>query len=244
MDIILLERIENLGQMGDVVSVKSGYARNFLFPRKKALRASESNLQHFQTQRKELEAENLKRKSEAEDIANRLNGLKVAIIRSAGEAGQLYGSVNARDIADSVSDNGFKIARNQVVIDRPFKLLGIFDIRIRLHPEVDAFVSVNVARSEDEAKQQQKLGRAIIGGEDEQQQAEEELAQSVIQRSEEMFEPEAQAKAAAELAKEDDDSEQMSPDAGGLSSHEEVLADTNTDQDAGGAQSDSTEKQE
>ena len=161
MDIILLERIENLGQMGDVVSVKPGYARNFLFPRQKALRANETNLKHFKTQRKELEAENLKRKNEAEDIANRINGLQVVIIRSAGEAGQLYGSVNARDIADSVSEDGFKIARNQVIIDRPVKLLGIFDIRIRLHPEVDAFVSVNVARSEDEAKQQQKLGRWV-----------------------------------------------------------------------------------
>ena len=244
MDIILLERIENLGQMGDVVSVKPGYARNFLFPRQKALRANNSNLQHFQTQRKELEAENLKRKSEAEDIANRINGLQVAIIRSAGEAGQLYGSVNARDIADAVSENGFKISRNQVVIDRPVKLLGIFDIRIRLHPEVDTFVSVNVARSEDEAKQQKKLGRAIIGGEDEQQQVEEELGQSARQRSEEIFEPEAQAKAAADLEKENQDSEQMAQDAGDFSSHEEVPEDTTAGQIAGVIQSDSIEKTE
>ena len=244
MNIILLERIENLGQMGDVVSVKPGYARNFLFPRQKALRASDANLQHFQTQRKELEAENLKRKSEAEDIANRMNGLQVAIIRSAGEAGQLYGSVNARDIADSMSDNGFKITRNQVVIDRPVKLLGIFDIRIRLHPEVDAFVSVNVARSEDEAKQQQELGRAIINGEDEQQHAEKELAQSAIKNTEEMFEPEAQAKAAADLAKGNEDNEQKRQDTDGLSSHEEVLKDTAAGQIAGGVQSDSTEKTE
>ncbi len=228
--------------MGDVVSVKPGYARNFLFPRQKALRASDANLQHFQTQRKELEAENLKRKSEAEDIANRMNGLQVAIIRSAGEAGQLYGSVNARDIADSVSDNGFRITRNQVVIDRPVKLLGIFDIRIRLHPEVDAFVSVNVARSEDEAKQQQELGRAIISGEDEQQYAEEELAQSATQNTEEMFEPEAQAKAAAELVKGNEDNEQKRRDTDDRSSHEEVLEDKAAGQIEDGVQSDSTEK--
>ena len=244
MDIILLERIENLGQMGDVVSVKPGYARNFLFPRQKALRANETNLKHFKTQRKELEAENLKRKNEAEDIANRINGLQVVIIRSAGEAGQLYGSVNARDIADSVSEDGFKIARNQVIIDRPVKLLGIFDIRIRLHPEVDAFVSVNVARSEDEAKQQQKLGRAIIGDEDERLQTEADATQSAIQRSEEMFEPEAQAKAAAELAEEKEGVGQEGQDAGSLSVREDVPGDTTIDRIASGNQSDSTEKTE
>ena len=132
--------------------------------------------------------------------------------------------------------------RDRVVIDRPVKLLGIFDIRIRLHPEVDAFVSVNVARSEDEAKQQQELGRAIISGEDEQQYAEEELAQSATQNTEEMFEPEAQAKAAADLAKGNEDNEQKRQNTDDRSSHEEVLEDKAAGQIEDGVQSDSTEK--
>lgn len=205
MDVILLERIEKLGQMGDVVSVKPGYARNFLFPKKKALRASKGNLEHFESQRKELEAENLQRKSEAEDIAGRMEGLQVVVIRSAGEAGQLYGSVNARDIADAVTEGGFKIARNQVVIERPVKMLGLFDIRVRLHPEVDASVSVNVARSQDEAEQQRELGRAIISQEEEERQAEEEARLAAAQAAEEMFDPEAQERAAAELAESEDE---------------------------------------
>ena len=202
MDIILLERIENLGQMGDVVSVKPGYARNFLFPRKKALRANANNLRRFETQRKELEAGNLKRKTEAEDIAKRMNGLQLVIIRNAGEAGQLYGSVNARDVSDSVTENGYRVSRNQIVIDRPIKVLGIFDIRIRLHPEVSSFVTVNVARSADEAKIQKDLGHAVIAGDDEMQENEEDSQQAAVLATAEIFEPEAQAKAAAQLGDE------------------------------------------
>jgi large subunit ribosomal protein L9 len=218
MEVILLERIEKLGQMGDVVSVKPGYARNFLFPKKKALRASKGNLEHFEGQRKELEADNLARKSEAEDIAGRMDGLQIPIIRSAGEAGQLYGSVNARDIAEGVIEGGFKVGRNQVVIERPIKMLGLFDVRVRLHPEVDATVSVNVARSEDEAEQQKKLGRALLSQEEEERQADEAAREAAAVAAEAMFDPEAKARAAEELAKADgdeaaDDAEASSEDA-------------------------------
>jgi large subunit ribosomal protein L9 len=205
MDVILLERIEQLGQMGDVVSVKPGFARNFLFPKKKALRASKGNLEKFEGQRKELEAENLTRKGEAVDIAARMEGLQVVVIRSAGEAGQLYGSVNARDVCAAVSEAGFRITRNQVVIERPVKMLGLFGIRVRLHPEVDAIVSVNVARSVDEAEQQKKLGRAIMSQDDEDRQADEEARVAALATAEAMFDPEAQAKVAQDLAQGEDE---------------------------------------
>ena len=209
MEVILLERIERLGQMGDVVSVKPGYARNFLFPKKKALRASKGNLEHFEGQRKELEAENLALKGEAEDIARRMDGLQISIIRSAGEAGQLYGSVNARDIAKGVIESGFKVSRNQVVIERPIKVLGLFDVRVRLHPEVDTTIKINVARSKDEAEQQKKLGRALLSQEEEERQAEERQTNEITREAaviaaETMFDPEAQARATEELAKEDE----------------------------------------
>ena len=197
MDVILLERIEKLGQMGDVVSVKPGYARNFLLPTKKALRATKENLAFFETQRQQLEAENIKRRDEAESVATKLDGLKVAIIRAAGESGQLYGSVNARDIATAVTEGGFTIQRNQVVIDRPVKTLGLFDIRVRLHPEVASSITLNVARSDEEAAEQERLGRAVLSAD-----AEEAAAEEAQAAAEEMFDPEAaeQAKiAAAEL---------------------------------------------
>jgi large subunit ribosomal protein L9 len=190
--------------MGDVVSVKPGYARNFLFPKRKALRASGSNIERFEGQRRELETENLARKSEADDIAGRMDGLQIPIIRSAGEAGQLYGSVNARDIAEGLIESGFKVNRNQVVIDRPIKMLGLFNVRVRLHPEVDATISVNVARSHDEAKQQNKLGRALLSQEEEERQADEMAREAAALAAEVMFDPEAQARAVEELAKADD----------------------------------------
>lgn len=186
MDVILLERIEKLGQMGDVVSVKPGYARNFLLPTKKALRATKENLAFFETRRQQLEAENLKRRDEAESVATKLDGLKVAIIRAAGESGQLYGSVNARDIAAAVTEGGFTIQRNQVVIDRPVKTLGLFDIRIRLHPEVASSITLNVARSEEEAAEQERLGRAVLSTD-----AEEAAAEEAQAAAGEMFDPEA-----------------------------------------------------
>ena len=161
MDVILLERVEKLGQMGDVVTVKPGFARNYLLPRKKALRATKNNLAVFEGQRTQLEAENLDRKTEAEKVAVKVDGLTVPVIRAAGESGQLYGSVTARDIAEAVIEAGVTISRQQVVLDRALKTLGLEKVRISLHAEVDATVIVNIARSSDEAEQQASLGRAV-----------------------------------------------------------------------------------
>ncbi|MDF1749348.1 MAG: 50S ribosomal protein L9 [Alphaproteobacteria bacterium] len=154
MQIILLERVEKLGQMGDEVAVKPGYARNFLLPSGKAVRATKSNRERFESQRIELEARNLERKNEAERVANDLNGLSVILIRAASDTGQLYGSVTARDIADAIAAAGFTIARSQVMMERPVKTIGIFDFRIKLHPEVIVTVQVNVAQSQEEAEAQ------------------------------------------------------------------------------------------
>lgn len=202
MEIILLERIEKLGQMGDVVTVKGGFARNYLLPQKKALRATKENLAFFETQRKQLEAENLQRKDEAQQVADKLDGLKIVVIRSAGESGQLYGSVNARDIAATVTEAGFTIQRNQVVLERPVKALGLFDVRVRLHPEVSATVTANVARSEDEAAEQERLGRAIVTTDMEDQDADDE---SALAEAEAIFEPEAVESATASLAESEDE---------------------------------------
>ena len=154
MDVILMERIRHLGQMGDVVNVKPGYARNYLLPQGKALRASKANLEYFETQRKELEARNLKERQEAEAAAKTLEGAKIMLIRQAGEAGQLYGSVSSRDIASALTQEGYNVDRKQVVLDRPIKTLGLHEILVHLHPEVEVSVSVNVARSEEEAEVQ------------------------------------------------------------------------------------------
>ena len=156
MQVILLERIGRLGQMGDVVNVKDGYARNFLLPQKKALRATEANRAHFETQRAQLEANNLELKKEAEAVAAKLEGKIFVAIRSAGDTGQLYGSVATRDIADAVTAGGFTIDRNQVILERPIKTLGVHKTRVALHPEVIVNVSLNVARSEDEAERQSR----------------------------------------------------------------------------------------
>jgi large subunit ribosomal protein L9 len=154
MQVILLERIEKLGQMGDVVSVKSGYARNFLLPFKKALRATEQNRARFADQRAQLEAQNLGLRAEATTVAAKLNGLNVTLVRQAGEFGQLYGSVGASDIAKAITAAGFTISRRQVVLQAPIKALGVHAIKISLHPEVAVNVNVNVARSEAEAQAQ------------------------------------------------------------------------------------------
>ena len=158
MDVILLERVERLGQIGDVVKVKQGYARNFLLPTKKALRATEENKKRFETQRAQIEANNLKRREEAEKIKDKVDGLKVVIIRQASETGILFGSVATRDIADGVSKAGFTIDRRQVILDKPIKTLGLHDVRVALHPEVIVKVTANVAKSEDEAVAQEKAG--------------------------------------------------------------------------------------
>ena len=154
MEVILLERIEKLGQMGDLARVKDGYARNYLLPEGKALRATRTNRERFERERAQLEAANIERRAEAVDIAGRMNGLSVAVVRQAGDAGQLYGSVSARDIADAVTGAGFTVARRQVALDRPIKTLGLHPARIVLHPEVVVMVKVNVARSEEEARLQ------------------------------------------------------------------------------------------
>lgn len=154
MQVILLERIGRLGQMGDIVNVKDGYARNFLLPQKKALRATAENIKRFESNRAQLEARNLELKKEAEAVAAKLDGQSFTAIRQAGDTGQLYGSVTARDIVEIVTAGGFSIDRRQVVLDKPIKTLGIHATRIALHPEVIVGVSLNVARTEDEAERQ------------------------------------------------------------------------------------------
>jgi large subunit ribosomal protein L9 len=154
VQVILLERIERLGQMGDVVNVKPGFARNFLLPQKKALRATKQNLEVFETRKAQLVADNLKRREEAQKVAEKMTGLTVSMVRQAGESGQLYGSVNARDIADAVGEAGFTINRGQVVIDRPIKTTGVHSVRVSLHPEITIPVGVSVAPSQDEANAQ------------------------------------------------------------------------------------------
>ena len=154
MEVILLERIAKLGQMGDTVTVKPGYARNFLLPQGKALRANEANKARFEAQRADLEARNAERMTEAEKINESLNGKTYVIIRSAGQTGQLYGSVSTRDIAATLDENGFKVTRNQVSLPNPIKVIGLHELQIVLHPEVESTITVNVARSEDEAERQ------------------------------------------------------------------------------------------
>jgi len=161
MEVILLERIEGWGQMGDVVKVRPGYARNYLLPQKKALRATKANLAYFETRRAQLEATNLAKREEAEQVGNKIDGLAVVLIRQASETGQLYGSVTARDIADGLHEQGLTVERSQVVLDRPIKTLGLNNIRVRLHPEVSVTITVNVARTAEEAEMQAESGEMV-----------------------------------------------------------------------------------
>ena len=163
MQIILLERIEKLGQMGDLVNVKPGYARNYLLPQGKALRANKANMERFESERAQREADNLTQRSEAETEAKKMDGLAVNMVRAASEMGQLFGSVTSRDIAEAVTEAGFIIDRSQVVMDRAIKALGLTETRIRLHPEVSVSVIVNIARSLAEAETQLKTGIAVTG---------------------------------------------------------------------------------
>ena len=156
VDVILLERVEKLGQMGQVVKVRPGFARNYLLPQKKALRATKENLAYFEKQRTQLEAQNLARRSDAEQVAKKLEGVSVMVIRQAGESGQLYGSVTARDIAEAVTAAGFTVGRAQVVLDKAIKTLGLYKQRVVLHPEVSVGITVNVAQSAEEAEMQSK----------------------------------------------------------------------------------------
>ena len=164
MQIILLERIEKLGQMGDLVNVKTGYARNFLIPQGKALRATKANNERFEAERAQREANNLELRKDAETEADKMKGLAVSMVRAASEMGQLFGSVTSRDIADAVTEAGFTIDRNQVIMDRSVKALGLTEARVRLHPEVVVTITVNIARSLAEAETQLKTGNAVTGG--------------------------------------------------------------------------------
>ena len=163
MQIILLERIEKLGQMGDLVNVKTGYARNFLIPQGKALRATKANAERFEAERAQREANNLELRKDAETEAGRMRDLAVSMVRAASEMGQLFGSVTSRDIADAVTEAGLTIDRNQVIMDRSIKALGLTETRVRLHPEVVVTVTVNIARSLAEAETQLETGIAVTG---------------------------------------------------------------------------------
>lgn len=163
MELILLERVEKLGHMGDVVSVKSGYARNYLLPRGKALRATKDNIAYFEAQKKSLEELNAKQRSEAEKLVSKVEDAVVAVIRQASDGGQLYGSVTSRDIAQDASKvTGVAIDRKMVFVNRSFKMLGLYPVEIRLHPEVKTSITINIARSEEEAKMQEERGEALV----------------------------------------------------------------------------------
>lgn len=196
MQVILLERIGRLGQMGDVVNVKDGYARNFLLPQKKALRATQDNLARFEKDRGQLEARDLELKKEAEAVAGKLAGKSFLAIRQAGDTGQLYGSVTTRDIAEVVTAGGFTIDRRQIVLDRPIKTLGLHQTRIALHPEVIVQITLNVARSEDEAERQSRGEDVTV--------IKEEPVQIETFNAEALFEEEALANQRSEEPKEPD----------------------------------------
>jgi len=193
MEVVLLQRIENLGQMGDVVSVKPGFARNYLLPQRKALRATKENLARFEQQRAQLEATNLERRSEAEKIAGKIDGLTVVVVRQAGETGQLYGSVSPRDIAESVTEAGFIVTRSQILMDRPIKMLGLHPVRIALHPEVIVTVTVNVAKSEEEAEVQLEAGGFVSPAEAERRELEAEAAAAAAAEAAEAAKAEGEA---------------------------------------------------
>ncbi|HET7717283.1 MAG TPA: 50S ribosomal protein L9 [Bauldia sp.] len=172
MQVILLERIARLGQMGDVVRVRDGYARNFLLPQGKALRATKENAKRFEAERAQLEARNLERKSEAGAVAAKLDGQAFVVIRQAGETGQLYGSVTARDLAETITAGGFTVSRAQVVLHQPIKSIGLHTVAIALHPEVESKITVNVARSEEEATRQARGEDLTVRVEEEEAEAE------------------------------------------------------------------------
>jgi large subunit ribosomal protein L9 len=186
MQVILLERVEKLGQMGDEVKVKDGFARNFLLPKKKALRATKANREYFLTQKAQLEAHNLDRKKDAEAVAKKLEGKSFILLRQAGDRGQLYGSVSPRDISDIVSEGGFSISRTQVPLDKAVKTIGLFPVFVVLHPEVRVQVTINVARTEDEAERQAR-GEDVLAERTEKEEA--------VAAAEEMFEAGAGPKA-------------------------------------------------
>ena len=177
MQIILLERVPKLGLMGDVVTVKKGFARNYLLPLGKALRATDANRQKFEEQRLQIEARNLELKKEAGSVGERLQGEEFVVIRTASDTGSLYGSVNTRDIAEAASSSGVELSRRQIALERPIKEIGIHPVTVMLHPEVEVLISVNVARSMDEAETQSKGGSARDAEAEAEAQDEQELAE-------------------------------------------------------------------
>jgi large subunit ribosomal protein L9 len=191
MQVILLERIERLGNMGDMVNVKPGFARNFLLPQKKALRATDENKAYFDKKRAELEASNKQRRDAAGTLADKVRGLSVLLVRQAGESGQLYGSVSARDIAEAIADTGHEVSRSQVLLDRPIKTLGLYPVRVALHPEVIESVTVNVARNEEEAERQARGETITVTGEEEAEVAIEDLVEKAPEAPAEAAEAEA-----------------------------------------------------
>ena len=218
MEVILLERIEKLGQMGDVVTVKPGFARNFLLPQKKAVTATNENKEHFESQRAQLEAQNLELKSEAEKVGKKLDGQKVIMVRQAGDAGQLYGSVSARDIAMGVTEAGFSVDRHQIKLENPIKAVGLHPVQVALHPEVGVAIIVNVARSEEEADIQDRTGEAIVSGDDDTNAVEElveelDAEEANMPDEDEAAKQEAAAAVAAEATESDETSEETSDEA-------------------------------
>jgi len=191
MQVILLERVEKLGQMGEVVKVKDGFARNFLLPRKKALRATKDNIKAFEGQKAQLEARNLAAKTEAESVAAKLDGKTFVILRQAGETGMLYGSVSTRDISDSITAGGVTVDRTQVILDKAIKMLGLVGVKVQLHPEIRVSVTMNIARTADEAERQSR-GENVLKTEAEQARADADA----------MFEEAAAARAEAEAEAE------------------------------------------
>ena len=187
MDVILLERVAKLGQIGDTVTVKNGYARNFLLPQKKALRATKANMAVFEAQKHEIEANNIQAKTDAEAVAAKMTDVSVVLIRQAGESGQLFGSVSSRDISVALTEAGYKVGRNQVILNRSLKTLGLYDIAVRLHPEVEITVVTNIARSSEEAEIQ------AAGGDVDAEASDEEFA------VEDFFENEEDAEAAVSV---------------------------------------------
>ena len=193
MEVILLERVAKLGQMGDVVRVKDGFARNYLLPKGKALRATKENTSRFETMKVDLEARNLEQKGEAQKVAEKLDGQKFTVLRQAAEGGQLYGSVSPRDLADLVSEKGFAISRSQIALNTPIKAIGMHKVPISLHPEVEVSISVTVARNADEAERLARGEDITIARDDAEEAAEEAQA-----AAEAFFDPEARKSDEAE----------------------------------------------
>ena len=223
MEVILLERVEKLGQMGDVVKVKPGYARNYLLPQKMALRATKANLTYFEQQHTQLEAANLERRGEAEAVARKIEGLAITLVRQASDMGHLYGSIRPQDIADGVNDAGMTIEHRQVKLDRPIKAIGLHKVRIALHPEVAVEITANVARSEAEAELQAKGMMPAPGAETETAEAEDDGGDRAAEAAEAVF-------------------ENAASEEGGEESGEEAGADAETGGDADGEVKEAKEK--